>query len=150
MSETIGDQSNNYVNLPVAAEAIYEGYVYLWDGSNHLTVITGKADAAFAVAAKSSRDPQLNTAKTMTAGDSWSFFVLGSGELVNVASIASQTWKNGAKVYLDDSIDGMVTTTNSTSTCIGHYKGKESLVTSATDGDLIQVILDQPSTAAVT
>jgi len=154
MAETIGDQGNNYVNLPTnaaggaATNIIYEGYVYKWNGAG-LTIITGKTDTAFAIAAKSTRDPQLNTAMALALLDNWAFFLLGSGELVNVASIASQTWKNGAKVYIDDSIDGMVTTDLDTNAkCIGHYKGKESLVTSATDGDLIQVILDQPSTSA--
>lgn len=150
MTQSTGEMNSNFVNLPVAAEAIYEGYVYKITSGN-LTVITAKGDAAFAVAAKSTRDPQLNTALTMTAGDMWAFYLLGGGNIVNVAAVAGDTWKLGAKVYLDTSVDGMVTTDLDTNgVCIGHYKGKESLVIGATDGVLIQVILDVPSTAATT
>lgn len=151
MTKSTGAARNKTVNLPCAAEAIHEGYVYKISSGN-MTVCASVDDKAFAVAAQSSMDWQLNTARTLVAGDMWQFFPLGCEEIVNVASLTGLTWKLGAKVYLDQtaSADGMVSTDNSNSaTVIGHYKGLESCTTAAA-GQLIQVILDTPSIEAST
>jgi hypothetical protein len=129
-------------SLPCAAEAIVEGYVYKYTADGYMTIITAKGDSAFAVALASSLDPQLATAKTLTAGDNWSFAELGCKMIVTVASIASRTWTGHPMVYLADLVDGMVDTAHATSRPIGHYAGPSGLVTSSSDGDLIEVYLD--------
>jgi len=128
-----------------AAETIYRGYVYKIS-SNALTKITAKGDTAVAVADASTVD-STGTARAARTGEKIGAFFLGCGDIVQVASVASQTWAVGAAVYLDDSVDGQVTTSASTSRPIGHYVGVGE-VTSASNGDLIDVQLDVPSGAA--
>ena len=150
MTKSTGVNRNKTLNMPCAAEAIYEGYVYKLSSGN-MTVCTTVNDKAYGVAAQSSMDWELNTARTMVAGENWQFYPLGCEEIVNVASLTSLTWKPGAKVYLDQSAsaDGLVSTDSSSSaTVIGHYKGPQ--ITTSAAGQLIQVILDTPSIEAST
>ena len=128
------------ISMPCAAEAIAEGKVYKDNGSRQMTIITAKGDVAQGVAAYSSLTD--GSAKTLTAGDSMPFYLVGSGAIVEVASGNTETWSFGALVYLHDSVDGVVTTSTSSSTCIGTYWGTDGLVTSAA-GELIIVKLDR-------
>jgi len=150
MTKTTGVARNKTLNMPCAAEAIVEGYVYMLSSGN-MTVCTNVDSKAYGVAAQSSMDWELNTARTMVAGENWQFYPLGCEEIVNVASLITLTWLPGAKVYLDQtaSANGMVSTDSSnTATVIGHYKGPTR--TTLTAGELIQVILDTPSIEAST
>lgn len=128
-------------DLACAAVAIYEGYVYMDDGSGQMTACTGITDTAIAVAAYSSIDPQLGTAKTMTAGDSHAFYLLGSGAIVNVVTVTA-TWQFGDVAYLSTTT-GYVTNSHGTNAkIIGHYIGKDNVTASA--GDYVQIVLDVP------
>lgn len=124
-----------------AAEVIYEGKVYKYDSSGRMTVITGKADVGQAVAICSSYKAN-GDAKTMTAGEGHPFAMLGSNMLVHCYSVASMTWSDGDIVYLDDSVDGAVTSSTSSSVAIGTYEGMSELTTTA-NGDLIAVRLNR-------
>jgi len=138
------DMGKKPTSLPCAAEAIVEGYVYKASGTtNQMTKITAKGDTAFAVALSSTLDPQLATAKTMTAGDNWEFALIGSKMTVMVASKTTITYQFGDMVYLSDDVDGMVTSAHATSRPIGHYVGPDA-TTTATSGQLIEVYLDVP------
>lgn len=138
------DMGKKPISLPCGAEAIVEGYVYKADGTtNQMIKITAKGDAAFAIALSSTLDPQLATAKTMTAGDNWEFALIGSKMTVMVASKITTTYQFGGKVYLSDDVDGMVNATAATSRPIGHYVGPDN-ITTATSGQLIEVYLDIP------
>ena len=126
--------------MPMAAEVMYNGYVMKDSGtSGRLTIITAKGDAALAVVARSSLDPYDGTAETLTAGDEWPVFPLGCGKIVEVASITSAVYTNSAKVYLDNSVDGQVSASATTSTPIGRYIGAG--VTTSAGGELIPVWL---------
>lgn len=129
-----------------AAEAIYEGKLYKYDTSGNLTVITAKGDAAAAVAVASSYETD-GTAKTMTAGEGHPFVMINSNVIVQCYSGITETYSVGAAVYLHDSVDGAVTTSNSSSVCIGTYEGMDGLVTTAA-GDLVAVRLDRSPSAA--
>lgn len=124
-----------------AAEVIYEGKVYKYDSSGRMTVITGKADLGQAVAIQSSFKAN-GDAKTMTAGEGHPFAMLGSNMLVHCYAVASQTCTDGDIIYLDDSVDGAVTTATSSSVAIGTYEGMSELATTA-NGDLIAVRLNR-------
>lgn len=130
------------VSLPCAAEAIVEGYVYKDDGNGRMTKITAANDIAFAVALSSSLDPQTGELVAKSAGDNHGFALLGSGLIVNVKTVGSQTYQFGAMVYLDDTTDGMVTATAAGSRPIGHYVGPDGAQPAA--GDMIPVYLDVP------
>lgn len=130
-----------------AAEVIYEGKVYKYDSSGRMTVTTGKADIAQAVAICSSYKAN-GDAKTMTAGEGHPFAMLGSNMLVHCYSVAGMTWSDGDVVYLDDSVDGAVTSSTSSSVAIGTYEGKSELTTTA-NGDLIAVRLNRAPGATV-
>jgi hypothetical protein len=129
-------------DLACAAVAIYEGYVYKDDGSGQMTPCTAITDTAIAVAAYSSIDPQLGTAKTMTAGDSHAFYLLGSGAIVNVVSVGSITWQFGDVAYLSTTTGYVTNSQGSSAKKIGHYIGKDAVA--ATAGDFVQIVLDVP------
>jgi hypothetical protein len=143
MSEVYQDAA---VSLPVAAEAIHEGYIYKDDGSYRMTKITAKGDTAIAIAKSSTMDAQLATARTMPVGEEWDFYMLGCQKIVNVAFAGSNTVVPFAPIYLDDSTDGMASVTPSTSQPIGHAMVKKS--TAASSGDLLPVLLDTKIGAA--
>jgi len=124
-----------------AAEVIYEGKVYTYDAAGRMTVITGKTDVARGVAICSSYKAN-GDAKTMTAGEGHPFAMIGSNMLVHCYSVNTATYSVGAAVYLDDSVDGAVTTATSSSVAIGTYEGMDGLVTTAA-GDLVAVRLDR-------
>ena len=124
-----------------AAEVIYEGKVYKYDSSGRMTVITAKADLAQAVAICGSYKAN-GDAKTMVAGEGHPFAMLGSNMLVHCYAVTSQTCTDGDPIYLDDSVDGAVTTATSSSVCIGTYEGMSELATTA-NGDLIAVRLNR-------
>jgi len=128
-------------DLACAAVAVYEGYVYKDNGSGQMTVQTAITDTAIAVAAYSSIDPQLGTAKTMTAGDSHAFYLLGSGAIVNVVTEAV-TWEFGDVAYLAATDGYVVNTDGGSAKKVGHYIGKDSVADSA--GDYVQIVLDVP------
>jgi len=133
-------QTSYGVSLPCAAEAIVEGYVYKDNGSGQMTKTTATNDIAFAVALSSSLDPQTGELVAKSAGDNHGFALLGSGLIVNVKTVGSQTYQFGAMVYLDT--DGMVTATAAGSRPIGHYVGPGGAQPAA--GDMIPVYLDVP------
>ena len=110
--------------LPVAAEAIYEGFLYKWS-SNKLTVHTTVTDVPAAVAAYSTKDAN-GDAKTMTAGDKVLFYLRGCGLEVNVAMAASEALTTGCIVYGEQtaSTDGHASIDSSNSAvALGHYYG---------------------------
>ena len=121
-----------------SAETYYKGYVYKVT-TNAMTIITGKADTAVAVCDQSTVDSE-QTARAARASEKLGFFMLGSGDIVEVASITGETYAVGAEVYLDDSVDGQVTATSATSKPIGHYVGDGA--TTASAGEIIEVQLD--------
>ena len=126
--------------MPIANEIVYNGYVMKDSGtSGRLTIATAINDAAFAVVARSSLDPQDGTAEALTAGDEWPVFLLGCGKIVEVASMADMAYTNGLLIYLGTT-DGQVTNAHATSTPIGRYIGP-GVTTSTADGDLIPVLL---------
>lgn len=135
------------VSMECAAEAIYEGKVYKLTSGN-LTVITAKADEAHAVALDSTINQSTGGAKTLDAGDGASFAPIGTGMIVGVCSMITETWAKGAKVYLSDSVDGAVTSSSSSSTCIGSFYGKPGLVTAASL-EIIPVKLDRAPGALI-
>jgi hypothetical protein len=154
MTNNTGTTKNATTALPCAAEAIYEGFTYKLDGSGRMTITTGVTDPCFAVAAQSSRDWQLNTARTMTAGDSWSFYLIGCGETVNMQSLASITYKTGDQVTLASAGSGVTNgyVTNSESggnTVVGVYVGADG-VTTGVLGQMIRVALVTPNLSDVT
>lgn len=128
--------------LPVAAEAIYEGFLYKWS-SNKLTVHTTVTDVPAAVAAYSTKDAD-GDAKTMTAGDKVLFYLRGCGLEVNVAMAASEALTTGCIVYGEQtaSTDGHASIDSSNSAvALGHYYG-DAQTTSATAGTLYPITLD--------
>ena len=132
--------------LPCAAEAIYEGYLYrAYSGATPnygMTITTSVGDVVAGIAEESSKDA-FGAAKTLAAGDKASFYLPGCGKIVKVASVITQTWHRGAAVYTSQSAnaDGMVETSSSSAVMIGHYMGPEGIQT-ATSGQLIEVLLD--------
>lgn len=134
------------ISMKCANEAIYEGKVYKDDGSGRMTVIDAKADVALAVAVESSINPTTGGALVMTAGVEKPFVPINSQQIVGVCSMVTETWSFGAKVYLSDTVDGAVTSSTSSSVCIGTYWGKDGLVTAASL-EIIAVKLDRASGA---
>ena len=160
MSKTTGATVNGTVNLPCAAEAIYEGQVYKIR-SGLMTVTTANIDKAFAIAAQSTRDWQLNTSRILTSGDYWQFYMLGCNMIVNVQSIASAVWHLGDIVSLGGTSTNVETNgrvkevTHDSSVVIGHYLGTVNKTISSTTQDVdstefIQVLLDTTSTEDTT
>jgi len=127
------------INLPCANEVIYEGYCYVSSSGNMTKTTTASDDVLIAV--ESSIDSE-GAAKTLAAGQKMPFFVMGSGRTVKVASAISITYTLLCPVYLSTT-DGLVDTTSSSATMIGHYVGPNNVATVAS-GDLIDVILDVP------
>lgn len=109
--------------------------------SDALTIITAKGDTAVAIADQKLADTE-GTATTARADQKIAVFMIGCGAIVNVAATKNETWAVGAPVYLDDTIDGMVSITADTSRPIGHYVGDGETTTTATDGDTIPIVLD--------
>ncbi len=133
------------IQLPCAAEAIYEGKTYMWS-SGKMTVTTSVAQVIAGVAAYSSLDDE-GAAKTLVAGERFPFFLPGCGKIVKMASLASITWNKGEAVYggQTSDADGLVSNSNSASAIlIGHYMGPEGVAV-ATAGDLIDVLMDVPT-----
>lgn len=133
--------------LPCAAIAIHEGYLYtIESGSSYrMDEIDTVAEVVAGIAVESSMDAT-GAAKTLTAGETALFYIPGCGKKVKVASLNAQTWHRGAKVYGGQTADtdAMAGTSSSNSAqAIGHYFGPEGLVTAA-DGELIDVLLDIP------
>lgn len=130
------------MNYPVTASKsnlTQEGLVLKKGSGNALEIITAKGDTAAAVLDQPFVDTT-QTAKTTATGDQVGVFFLGSGAIVRVASATTITYATGAKVYLDDALDGGVNVTAATSVPIGHYVGQGETTTA--DGDLVSVILD--------
>jgi len=127
------------VNFQCAGEIIYEGHCYV-PSSGRMTKTTTVSDDVV-IAAESSID-DLGVAKLLTAGQTMPFFVPGCGKTVKVASKTTITYTLLCAVYLSTT-DGLVDTSSSGATMIGHYAGPNNVATSA-DGDLIDVILDVP------
>ena len=132
-------EGNGRQLVMTASEQVYEGFVYKTT-TNAQTKITGKADKAVSIALKKGVDGNGN-ALVARSGQKYAFAIVGSGDVVLVASVASQTYAVGAAVYLDDSVDGQCTAVNSTSTLLGHYIG-DGVTTTASNGDFIEVSLD--------
>ncbi len=133
------------VPLSCAAEAILEGYLYKFS-SGQMTKCASVTDVCSGIAAYSSLDDE-GAAKTLTAGDKFPFFMPGCGKIVKVASYTSITWNKGEAVYVGPtaSTDGIASNSSANSAVlIGHYMGPEGVAV-ATEGDLIDVILDVPS-----
>lgn len=144
---SVDGNSKPYNLAATASETYYAGNVVKAD-TNAVTIIDAKGDTALGVVDQSTINSE-QTARAARSGESIGVFLLGSGAIVKVSSVASQTWALGAEVYLDDTVDGSVTTSAATSTPIGHYVGAGE-TTSASDGDLIDVLLDvQVGAAAV-
>lgn len=116
-----------------------EGLVLKKGSGNTLEIITAKGDTAIAVLDQAIVDVTQTSRATRT-GEKAGVFILGCGAVVNVASVTGITYTTGAAVYLDDSVDGMVTTTAATSRPIGHYVGDGETTTAS--GDVIPVVLD--------
>jgi hypothetical protein len=131
------------VNLPCAAVAIYEGYLYITPTA--MTKQTTVATAVYGIAVESSIDDEGN-AKTLAAGQKMPFYLPGCGKIVKVASATGQTWNVGEAAYAGQSAtaDGCVETSNSNSAIlIGHYFGVEAGTTTV-DGQLVPILLDAP------
>lgn len=133
--------------LPVTAsksDLDQEGLVLKKNSSaNTLELTASVDDTGVAVLDQAYVDDEGST-RTTASGDKVGVFMLGSGAIVNVASLASQTWTIGAAVYLaqTSSANGHVETSSSNSPkLIGHYAG-EGETTTSSDGDLIPVVLD--------
>lgn len=130
------------VNLPCQAVAtIKEGYVCEFDTNGHAGPVSAKNDIAIAIVAYTQLDPQLGTVKTMTAGDSAAFYLIGSGAIVNVASENSITYQSGDPVYLGQTTYYFVDNVGTSATMIGHYFGPDNYTTTSA-GELIPVVLD--------
>lgn len=126
---------------PTSAITVAEGDVCKI--TTYLMALTASVnDTAVAVAAETSEDDN-GTALTLTSGDLWPFYFLGCGKVVNVRSLAANTWRFGVAVYLaqTSSANGCVETNSSGATKIGHYVGPDNVLT-VSDGDLIRVLLD--------
>ena len=160
MSKSIGATNNGTVNLPCAAEAIYEGKVYKLS-TGVMTVCTGVADKAFGIAAQSTRDWQLNSSKVLTSGDYWQFYPMGCQMIVNVQSNASITWEFGDKAVLgagaSAATNGRVQNEpdDSGNVGIGHFIGTVELITPSTSQDVdstvfVKILLDVTSTEDTT
>jgi len=135
-------------NFPATASVAtlcYEGLVVKKGSANTVEITASVTDTAFGILDQGFVDDEGN-ARTTVSGDKVAVFQLGTGAIVNVKSLASQTWTIGAAVYLSQtaSANGMVETSSSNSPkLIGHYAG-EGEETSSTDGDLIPVVLSMP------
>ena len=131
------------VNLPCAAEAIYEGYLYKIS-SGQATIATTVTDDCV-IAVQSSIDDD-GAAKTLAANQKMPFYLPHCGKVVKVASLNAMTYTIGAGVYMGPSAstDGLCgSSSGSSATRIGTYYGPNNVATSA-DGDLIDVLLDTP------
>ena len=105
------------------------------------TFLEAKGDTAVAIADQKLADTE-GTATTARTGQKVAVFMIGCGAIVNVAATKNETWAVGVPVYLDDTVDGMVSITAATSRPIGHYVGDGETTTVATDGDVIPIVLD--------
>jgi len=124
-----------------AAETYYEGYLVKVT-TNAVTIIEEDGDATVGVVDQSTVDAE-GTARAARSGELIGVFPLGCGEVVKVASKASQTYALGARVVNSDDVDGMSAATGDSDTdmIVGTYVG-DGETTSATDGDLIDVLLN--------
>jgi len=128
-------------DMKCAAEVIYEGYLYMDDGSGRMTICAAITDITIGIAAYNSLDCQTGAAKTMTAGDKHAFYLVGSGAIVGVMSEAV-TWQFGDVAYLGTTNGSVQNVDATTNMYIGHYIGKDAAT--ATAGDLVQIVLDVP------
>lgn len=140
MTSVNGATPRNMV-LTASLATFTEGAVLKKGSGNTLEIITAKGDSAVAVMDQSFVD-MTQTAKTTVTGDRAGVFFLGSGAIVKVKSATTITYTVGARVFLDDGVDGAINITAATSTPIGHYVGDGEATTA--DGDLVDVILDIP------
>lgn len=140
MTSVNGATPRNMV-LTASLATFTEGAVLKKGSGNTLEITTVKGDAAVAVMDQSFVD-MTQTAKTTVTGDRAGVFFLGSGAIVKVKSATTITYTVGARVFLDDGVDGAINITAATSTPIGHYVGDGEATTA--DGDLVDVILDIP------
>ena len=124
-----------------AAEGVSQEGIVFKITSDALTIITAKGDTAVAIANQKLADTE-GTATTARTGQKVAVFMIGCGAIVNVAATKNETWAVGEPVYLDDTVDGMVSITAATSRPIGHYVGDGETTTVATDGDVIPIVLD--------
>ena len=129
------------VPMKCTAIAPVEGYMYHDNGSGSMELCHINTEDCHGVAAYSSIDCQTGAAKTLTAGDSFPFYLIGSGAIVGVASEAI-TWQFGDIVTLGATVVHMAMAAGSGHTRIGHYIGVDNTAVSA--GDIITVVLDIP------
>lgn len=139
MTSVDGSMPRNYPMTASKSNLDAEGLVLKKGSGNALELITAKGDTAVAILDQPFVDAT-QTAKTTVSGDQVGVFFLGSGAIVRVVSATTITYATGAKVYLDDALDGGVNVTAATSVPIGHYVGTGETTTA--DGDLVSVILD--------
>jgi len=128
---------------------VYEGYIMTKDTGNTLkTALATAEDAAMVgIALKKTVDGNGN-ARVTRAGETVAIALLGCGKVVQVASIAGQTYTTGLAVYASSSdgsgVDGQCADSDDKSgsgaTKIGHYVGAGEASVSA--GTLIDVMLD--------
>ena len=131
-------------NLPCAAIALHEGYLY-YINSGVMTLYTTVAQVIAGIAVESSID-DLGDAKTLSSGQMMPFFTPGCGKIVKVASKTGVTWTLSQKVYGGQTAttDGLADDTGTNGAILlGHYMGPNGVATTA-DGDLIDVALDVP------
>ena len=135
------------VNVPVtASESLQEGYLVKKDTGNTVTIATTVDDAVFGVVDQTPTDGEA-TARTTNSGERIGIFPMGCGKIVNVASVSGDTYTLNDAVYMGQTADtdGYCSNDSSNSaTKIGHCM---EAVTTASAGELIQVILDVDGSA---
>ncbi len=111
--------------------------------AKRLALVSAKGDTAIGIISESQIDPRTGSHEAAVAGDKRNYFPLGIKEVVHVyAASAGLTFTANCAIYLDDAVDGAVTTTAATSRPIGHYpRNYESTVTAAV-GEKIACYLD--------
>ena len=136
------------IGAPVDAAAYYEGEILKKsDTAGRLAKVADKDDVVVAVVDQDSLTAK-GDAKTVAAGYKLGCWRLGSGEIVWVKSVITQTYTPGAKIYADDTVDGQVTATANTSRPIGTYPEWMTQQITAIAGELVPCILDVPVGAA--
>lgn len=130
-------------NLPMSTGiTVAEGYLVMKDSGNTLTLATTVNSTVVGVVDQTPTDAEA-TARVTRAGEKCGIYLMGSGAIVNVASLTGNTYTLGCAVYnvQTGSTDGMCETSSAnTATKIGHYVGEGEVTASA--GQLIKVILD--------
>ena len=136
MGDAIGNEGTVLTRTMASGEQCKEGYIYKIS-NNKATVTTAKGDEAVLIGYEDSENPD-GTART---GDVAKFVDSG---IVYVASVKNVTYTVDGLVYVDNTVNGMCTSSAQTSgaTIIGRFAGSSGLTTGSTDGELIPVKLD--------